>query len=159
MTGSYRGSGAGRDERGLALIIAVFSLAVIGALIGGIFFAARLEQQSGRNALFAAQAGEAAEAGLSHAVATLDPGELDRLPLEATPLDLGTLTLPGGASVSRQAHRITRDLFLIRVRGVRQDGAGTPLAMRSVGVLVRLRLAGGPAAVARLGERAWVQLY
>ncbi|MGI8817601.1 MAG: hypothetical protein ACR2HW_00540 [Gemmatimonadales bacterium] len=159
MSGSYRGSGTGRNERGIALIIAVFSLAVIGALIGGIFFAARLEQQSGRNVVFAAQAGEAAEAGLSHAVATLDPAELDRLPLGATPLDLGTLTLPGGASVSRQAHRITRDLFLIRVRGVRQDAAGTTLAMRSVGLLMRLHLAGGLPAVARLGERAWVQLY
>ena len=159
MTGSYRGSGPGRNERGIALIIAVFSLAVIGALIGGIFFAARLEQQSGRNALFAAQAGEAAEAGLSHAVATLDPAELDGLPLGAIPLDLGILTLPEGASVSRQAHRITRDLFLVRVRGMRQDGSGTTLAMRSVGLLVRLRPAGEPAAVARLGERAWVQLY
>jgi hypothetical protein len=141
------------------LIIAVFSLALIGALIGGVFFAARLEQQSGRNALFAAQAGEAAEAGLSQAVATLDPAELDRLPLGVTPLDLGTLTLPGGVNVSRQAQRLTPDLFLIRARGMRQDGAGTTLAMRSVGLLVRLRLAGGPAAVARLGERAWVQLY
>lgn len=153
----------GRNERGVALIIAVFSLAVIGALVGGIFFAGRLEQQSGQNVLFAAQAGEAAEAGLSDMMAMIDPGELDRLPLGASPLDLGTLTLPGGASAGRQVHRLTRDLFLIRVRGVRQGGAGSPLAARSAGMLVRLHLAAdagaGPGTVARLSERAWVQLY
>lgn len=157
------GTGAGRSERGIALIIAVFSLAVIGALIGGIFFAGRLEQQSAQNALFAAQAAEAAEAGLSDVLAMVDPADLDGLPLGGAPLDLGTGTLPGGARVGRQVHRIARDLFLIRVRGVRQDRAGTTLAVRSLGVLVRLHPpadAGAvPSSVARLGERAWVQLY
>ena len=66
------------DERGIALLIAVFALGVIGALVGGIFFAGRLEQQSGQNAFFAVQAGEAAEAGLSEAMATLDPAALER---------------------------------------------------------------------------------
>lgn len=157
------GAGAGSDDRGIALVIAVFSLAVIGALVGGIFFAGRLEQQSGQNALFAAQAVEAAEAGLSDVMAMIDPAELDRLPLGGNPLDLGTLTLAGGTAVGRQVHRIKRDLFLIRVRAVRQDGAGTTLAERSVGLLVRLSVAADsvadPGSVARLGERAWVHLY
>ena len=96
----------------------MFALGVIGALVGGIFFAARLEQQSGQNALFAVQAGEAAEAGLSEAVATLDPAALELLPVGGTPLDLGTLTLAGGAGASRQASRLTQHLFLIRARGI-----------------------------------------
>lgn len=153
----------GSDERGIALLIAVVALGVIGALVGGIFFAARLEQQSGQNALYAVQAGEAAEAGLSEAVATLDPAALELLPVGGAPLDLGTLTLPSGAGASRQASRLTQHLFLIRVRGTR-DGAGSvALASRSVGLLVRLQSPadGGadPSGVVRLGERGWVQLY
>lgn len=153
-------AGAARSELGIALIIAVFSLAVIGALVGGIFFVGRLEQRSGQNALFAAQAGEAAEAGLSDALAMIDPAELDGLPVRGVPLDLGTLTLPQGGGVSRQVQRITQDLFLIRARAVRQAGAGTTLAVRSAGVLVRMQPAADTGrVVARLGERAWVQLY
>jgi hypothetical protein len=153
----------GSDERGIALLFALVALGVIGALVGGIFFAARLEQQSGQNALYAVQAGEAAEAGLSEAVATLDPAALQSLPVGGTGLDLGTLTLPGGASASRQARRLTQHLFLIRARGIREGAAGDVLAARSVGLLVRLRATpeggGAPEGIARLGERGWVQIY
>jgi hypothetical protein len=153
----------GSDERGIALLIAVVAMGIIGALVSGIFFVARLEQQSGRNTLFAVQAGEAAEAGLSEAVATLDPAALELLPVGGAPLDLGTLTLSGGTGATRQASRLTQHLFLIRVRGVREGGAAGILAGRSVGLLVRLGATpeggGSPGRVVRLGERAWVQLY
>lgn len=151
------------DERGIALALALFVLAVIGALVSGTFFAGRLEQQSGQNALFAVQAGEVAEGALSDAIATLAPGTLEGLPVGGAPLDIGTLTLAGGVSASRQLTRLTGNLFLIRVRGVRHGAAGTPLAVRSLGLLVRLSAAADSAAaserVAPLGQRAWVQLY
>jgi len=162
--GSGGGAGAGlNDERGIALAIAVFALAVIGALVGGTFFAGRLEQQSGRNTLFAVQAGEVAEAGLSDAIATIAAATLEGLPVGGAPLDLGPLTLAGGVSASRQVARLTGNLFLIRVRGVRHSAAGTTLAVRSLGLLVRLGAAADSAAdsgrVARLNERGWIQLY
>ena len=167
MTAPARGSGlqagAGlNDERGIALALAVFALAVIGALISGTFFAGRLEQQSGHNVLYAVQAGEAAEAGLSDAVATVETATLEGLPVGGAPLVLGALTLGGGVSASGQVARLSNSLFLIRVRGVRQSAAGTTLAVRSLGLLVRLTPAADGAAaegVARLGERGWVQLY
>ncbi|MEA2722614.1 MAG: hypothetical protein QOH59_385 [Gemmatimonadales bacterium] len=150
------------DERGIALLVAVVALGVIGALVGGIFFAARLEQQSGQNALFAVQAGEAAEAGLSEAVATLDPAALEPLAVGGTPLDLGTFILPGSAGASRQVSRLTQHLFLIRARGIREGAGGSVLATRSVGLLVRLRATPGgeaPGGIARVAERGWVQIY
>ena len=52
----------------MALAMALFALVVIGLLVAGRFFAGRLEQQSGQNTLYAAQAAEAAEAGLSDAL-------------------------------------------------------------------------------------------
>jgi hypothetical protein len=168
VTASSRGIGGGAraglsDERGIALAIAVFALAVIGALVGGIFFAGRLEQQSGQNALFAVQAGEAAEAGLNAAIATVEVATLEGLPVGGAPLDIGTLILAGGASASHQVVRLTGNLFLIRVRGIRHNAAGTALAVRSLGSLVRLGpapdSAAGSGRVARVVERGWVQLY
>jgi hypothetical protein len=153
----------GSPERGVALALAVFALAVIGALVGGIFFAGRLEQQSGLNVLFAAQAGEAAEAGLSDAIATLAPSALQGLSIGGAPLDLGTTPLAGGTSTSRQVIRLTATLFLIRARGVRRDASGGELAVRSLGLLVRLDPPVGGAADSggpvQLAERGWVQLY
>ena len=162
--GSGGGAGAGaNDERGIALAMALFALAVIGALVGSAFFAGRLEQQSGQNTLFAVQAGEVAEAGLSDAMATVAASTLEGLPVGGAPHDLGTLTLAGGVSASRQVARLTGNLFLIRVRGVRHSAAGTTLAVRSLGLLVRLGAAADSAAdsgrVARLNQRGWTQLY
>lgn len=145
----------------MALVMAIFALAVIGALVGGTFFIGRLEQQSGRNVLFAAQAGEAAEAGLNEALATVEAASLERLPVDGM-LDLGILTVPGGA-VSREVSRLTSGLFLVRARGVTQGAAGTTLAARSLGLLVQLSPAADSGAAAggvvRLSQRGWVQLY
>ena len=156
-------AGAGLNQRGIALAFALFTLIVIGALVGSAFFAGRLEQQSGRNTFFAVQAGEVAEAGLSDAIATLAPATLEGLPVGGAPLDLGALTLGDGVSASRQVTRLTGNLFLIRVRGVRHSAAGTTLAARSLGLLVRLGAAADSAAdsgrVARLNQRGWTQLY
>jgi hypothetical protein len=152
-----------REEQGIALVIAVFALAVIGALVGGTFFAGRLEQQSGQNALFAVQAAEAAEAGLSDAMASVAAATLEGLPIGGAPLDLGILTLAAGVRASRQVTRLTGSLFLIRARGVRQGASGTTLSERSLGLLVRLSPEADGAAdlgrVAWLDERGWVQLY
>jgi hypothetical protein len=141
----------------------MFTLAVIGALVGGTFFVGRLEQQSGRNAIFAVQAGEVAEAGLSDAIATIAATTLEGLPVGGGPVDIGTLTLADGVRAGRQVTRLTGSLFLIRARGVRHSVAGTALAERSLGLLVRLGPLSDSAAdsgrVTRLGERGWVPLY
>jgi len=109
------------------------------------------------------QAGEVAEAGLSDAIATIAAATLEALPVGGPPLDIGTLTLAGGVRASRWVTRLTGSLFLIRVRGVRHSVAGTALAERSLGLLVRLGPPSDGAAdsgrVTRLGERGWVPLY
>jgi len=53
-----------RNDRGMALPVALFALVVIGALVAGIFFTARIEIRSGENAMGGARAMEAAQAGL-----------------------------------------------------------------------------------------------
>ncbi len=124
------------DERGVALAMAIFALVIIGILVAGSFFAGRLEQQSGQNTLFAAQAAEAAEAGLSDALGTYNATTLQSLANGAS-TSWTTATLASGISYDQRVDRLTDGLFLYRSVGNRQS-AGATVATRSVGTLVRL---------------------
>ena len=156
MTGAER-----TGDRGMALAVAIFALVIIGALVAANFFAGRLEQQSGRNSLFVRQAAEGAETGLREALAAMPASTLVALPVGGVPLDLGSSTISPSVRVECQVARLTSTLFLLRVRGTRQDAAGAPLAARALGTLLRLvpNPVGGPPLVVRLAQRAWVQLY
>jgi hypothetical protein len=143
------------------MAVALFALVVMAALVAGSFFAGRLEQQSGRNTLFASQSAEAAEAGLVEAITTLSSSSLVALPVGGVPLDLGTTSFGAGFRVERQVSRLTSTLFLVRSLAARQDADGGDLAVRAVGSLLRLvpDSLGGAPRVAPLGQRSWVQLH
>jgi Tfp pilus assembly protein PilX len=131
------------DERGIALAVAVFALVVIGVLVAGTFFAGRLEQQTGRNAIYAAQAAEVAEAGLNEAVNSQTAAALLAMPVtDADPANATALTTyssPSGyASATRSINRLTDNLFLVRSLGARTNAGGGQLATRSLGQLIRL---------------------
>ena len=145
----------------MALLGAMFALAVIGALVAGSFFAGRLEQQSGQNMFFATQAREAAESGLAAAV--LDAAALESLQAGGPPLDLGVAAVGETATVHTTVSRLTGRLFLLRARGLRLDAAGGSLATRTLGLFLRLDAgesdtAAAPPQVIRVAERAWVEL-
>jgi hypothetical protein len=149
-----------KDDRGIALAIALFALVVMAALVGGSFFVGRLEQQSAGNTLYSGQAAEAAEAGLVDALSTISSGALVALPVGGVPLNLGLMSLGAGFRAERQVSRLTSTLFLVRVLAARQDAAGGDLAVRSVGALIRLApdSLGGSPRVVPLNRRSWVQL-
>jgi hypothetical protein len=149
------------DKRGMALVIAMFALVVLGAIVAGTFFAGRLEQQSGDNTLYATQAREAAEAGLTDALVTLEPAAMSSLSAGAAPLLLSPISVGAGVSVERQISRLTSTLFLLTSRATRRDAGGGALASGAAGLLVHLLpdSASGTAVVAPLRERAWLQLY
>ena len=127
------------DERGVALAVAIFALVVIGALIAGTFFAGRLEQQTGRNTLFVAQAAEAAEAGLSDAISSGNGATYAAMALGES-VDLADLTLSGQLTATRSLSRLTSSVYLIRALGNRTDAGGNVLATRSAGSLVRMAM-------------------
>jgi hypothetical protein len=144
-----------QNERGMALAITLFALMIIGTLVAGTLFSGRLEQQSGSNTLYAGQAAEAAEAGISDAIGTATATSLLSLGVGALPRDLGTVSLGGGVDVSRQLSRLTSSVFLIRSTGTRRNAAGTPISTRSAGTLVRLvtpalLVRGGLSAIGRI---------
>jgi Tfp pilus assembly protein PilX len=132
------------NERGIALAVAIFALVIIGALVAGTFFAGRLEQQTGQNTVYAMQASEAAEAGLSDGIASqtaagmqalvVDPGMAANLP------DM-TTSLGAHVSVARTISRLTDNVFLVRSTGTLTDADGGKLAVRGLGQLIRLNQA------------------
>jgi hypothetical protein len=127
------------NERGMALAVAIFALVVIGALVAGAFFAGRLEQSSGQATVYAGQAAEAAEAGLSDAISSVNATSLGAMAIGST-TGLGTLTLTGasGLSSTDSVRRLTTSLFLVQALGTRWNGAGVSLADRKLGTLIRL---------------------
>ena len=130
------------DERGIALAVAVFALVVIGALVAGTFFAGRLEQQTGRNTIYAAQAAEAAEAGLNDAIGAQTAASLLALQTDAdSSVTLAGYTVGAGkesVTATRSVRWLADNLFLVRSTGSRSNPEGTPLASRSLGQLIRL---------------------
>jgi Tfp pilus assembly protein PilX len=149
-----------RNERGIALAVALFVLVMIGAVISGSFLAGRLEQQCGRNTTFSAQALEAAEAGLSEALVSTGAAAAQAMTVGGISLNLPTIPVGTGASAQRQLTRLTSTLWLLRSSGTRWNAGGSPLAVRSLGFLVRVIPADelGPERLSPILQRAWVEL-
>src|SRR5512134_1624039 len=57
-----------RNERGIALVVAIVALVVIGAIVTGTFFMSTIEQRTSVNASYTSRAMEAAEAGMHAAI-------------------------------------------------------------------------------------------
>jgi hypothetical protein len=126
------------DERGMALAVAIFALVVVGALVAGAFFAGNLEQSTGRNSVYAAEAADAAEAGAATVLADWDQFNLNNLAVhESTTVALGT-SLGARVSVTPKVIRLNDDLFLVRTFAKRTAAGGATLAQRSVATVARL---------------------
>jgi hypothetical protein len=149
------------NRRGIALVVALFAMVVIAALVTGSFFAGHLEQQSGRNTVYGAQALAAAEWGLSDVLAGADLERVQAMPVGGGPLDLGTATAGAGLTMTRLIVRLTSVVFLVRSTGTRRNADGGVLATRTLGLLVQLLPASeaAPPRLAALPERAWIQLW
>ncbi|MBA2627445.1 MAG: hypothetical protein H0U85_05480 [Gemmatimonadales bacterium] len=158
-----------RDERGIALAMAVFAMVVIGALVAGSFFTGRLEQRTGLNALFGAQALAAAEAGAAATLAGWDPA-FTSLPLTRDSVLPPDSRLSGNTWYVATVTHLSPTTYLIRSEGQRRSVAGTVLARRQVGIWVRLPpeaidpacgcpRAGSVVAPVPFATRSWAQLF
>lgn len=127
------------SERGIALVVAVFAMVVIGALVAGVFLLGRLELQMGRNSVYAVQAQEAAEAGLTNRIQSWDPLVYNGMTAGDT-IGAGYTTLGGqaGFGFADTVIRMNKNMFLIKSTGTRASAGGQPLASRSVAGFMRL---------------------
>ncbi len=129
-----------RDRRGITLVLALFTLVVLGAAVGTSFLVVRSDRNSSSQSTYAGEAQLAAESALGELEATWDPAVQNALPVwtSAAPTEWasGTRTLQAGKLFhSVTVRRLNPQLFMATALGWRAGGAG------------------------RLSELALVQLY
>jgi hypothetical protein len=129
-----------RDERGMALAVAIFALVVVGAMIAGAFFAGTQEQRVGENQRRVQTSFGVAEAGTQERVMTWDPGTMNKR--KSFPEDsvvINPTVAPGGTGTYfGYSYKLGPNIFLIDVTG--RDRASNAGA-----------IAGGGGAKQRLG--------
>src|SRR2546427_13004551 len=69
-----------RNERGMALAVAIFALVVVGALVAGAFFAGTQEQRVGENQRRVQTSFGVAEAGAQERVLSWDATSMNKRP-------------------------------------------------------------------------------
>lgn len=122
--------------RGVALPVALFALVVIGALVGGVFFTARLELRGGESSMAAAMATEAAQAGLAvGAPATLSMvgDSADGKSVVGARTRIGTT----GSFYTVTATKLNRYVYLVRSLGEYEGRSGTVVSERTMGQIVK----------------------
>ena len=126
-----------QSERGVALAISVFAMVVIGGLVSATFYVGFLEQQSGRNTMYATQAFEASEAGLTATLENWDAAVYNAM-APGDVLTIPAVNMTTGVSFEAALTRLNPNIFLVRSTGVRSDAGGNVLAERTVATLSRL---------------------
>lgn len=146
---------AARNRPGAALVMAVVAMAVLGALVAGVFFAALREQRDGRDGLNRVTALAAAEYGLAP---TLSPSVWRRswnVTASRGPIAQMVYAPMAGSSDSVRVWKLTRNGFLLQSSGT--SGVADARASRRIALLVALRipsLAMRAAAIASAGITA-----
>jgi hypothetical protein len=109
-------------NRGVALPVAIFALVVIGSLVAGIFFTARIEVRSGENAMSGARATEAAQAGLQMGIPNVLNLGLNLTDGQST---TGAKTQLGstGSYYQVTVTRLNRYIYLLRSVGTYEVGS------------------------------------
>lgn len=134
-----------RDERGMALAVAIFALVVVGALVAGAFFAGTQEQRVGENQRRVMTSFGVAEAGAQERMVLWDPTTQNRVKQypEST-VTIATQPAPSGTgSYGGNWYRMGPNIFLIDITGqdARTDAggiAGGGGARQRVGMIARI---------------------
>jgi hypothetical protein len=134
-----------RDERGMALAIAIFALVVIGGMVAGAFVAGTQEQRVGENQRRVMQSYGIAEAGAQERVLSWNPSTMNRIKqYPETSAVIPDQPAPGGTGrYFGTSYRLGPNVFLIDVTGLetRSYGGATPGgggARQRVGLIARI---------------------
>lgn len=134
-----------RDERGMALAVAIFAMVVVGALVAGAFFAGTQEQRVGENQRRVQTSFGVAEAGAQERVLTWDPLTMNkRAQYPADSVAIANTTAPGGSgSYGGYSYKVGPNLFLIDVTGRDKASAAGAIAggggaRQRIGMIARI---------------------
>jgi hypothetical protein len=139
-----------RDERGMALAVAIFALVVVGALVAGAFFAGTQEQRVGENQRRVQTSFGVAEAGAQERVLSWDPATMNKRPLYCNcaggdSVAIGpNLQAPNGTgSYGGYSYKVGPNLFLIDVTGRDRTSAAGAIAggggaRQRIGMITRI---------------------
>lgn len=123
-----------RNRRGVALVIVILGLLVVGAIISGVFVAAVLEHRTGQNARPMEQAFAAAEHGLTETMANWNVGAWNLLAAEES-LPVSGASPAGTGTYAGSVRRLSNELFLVDLTGVSARGG----ARQRLAEFVKLR--------------------
>ena len=129
-----------RNERGIALAIAIFALVIVGALVAGAFFAGTQEQRLAENAKRVTQSFGIAEAGVAEQVRLWDPVLFNQqrvYPLDSAVVTRATSPSRTG-SYGGYVYKLNDNLFLVDING--SDSASRTGRVRGSGARQRLGL-------------------
>jgi hypothetical protein len=136
-----------RDERGMALAVAIFALVVVGALVAGAFFAGTQEQRVGENQRRVQTSFGVAEAGAQERVLTWDPQTMNKRPLYRPGGDSVAIasasTQGGSGTYSGTSYHLGPNLFLIDITGRDKASAAGAIAggggaRQRIGLITRI---------------------
>jgi hypothetical protein len=130
-----------RDERGMALAVAIFALVVIGLMVAGSMFAGTQEQRVAENQRRVQASFGVAEGGTQERVLTWDPSTMNKrasYPTDSVVIGPNTPAPGGTGSYGGYSYKMGPNIFLIDITG--QDRAS------AAGVI-----AGGGGARQRIG--------
>jgi hypothetical protein len=122
------------NERGVALVVSIFAMVVIGALVAAAFFVGMQEQRVGRNTIRLQQALAAAEEGVARRIAVWNPAVSNRIAV-GSKLAFSDTVSNGGGWYRGEVLRIDSMMFLVSAEGFSPDSS----ARQRVGMLARLR--------------------
>ncbi len=138
-----------RNERGMALAIAIFALVIVGALVAGAFFAGTQEQRVAENSKRLQQSFGAAEMGLNEVIRNWKPQTLNKMPIyprdsvrvPLAPFD--SITPDRSGVYGGYVYRLNDQVFLVDITArdkQTKGGVAGGGARQRLGQLVRIRL-------------------
>lgn len=122
------------NERGIALVVAIVALVVVGALVAGAFFVGVQEQRVGLNSLKAQQAFAAAQEGAQLQVADWAGGTYKDVPVGDSATFAGALD-DGTGWYRGSVTRMSTMIWMVESEGFSRDST----TRQKVGMIVRLR--------------------
>jgi hypothetical protein len=125
------------NERGIALPLVLFVLVILGIIIAGTFYVARLEQKTGDNAVAGTQAAAVAEAGVDSVMANWSSAVFNSMAVAAE-TTMPTISMGGNASYTTTLRRLNPTIFMVRADGRQTFPGGGLAGRRQVSKLVRL---------------------